>query len=219
MTVPPPATPQAPGAGLDRPLLKYQPLAFGLALLLQAGLMLSIPLRGLPTRWWGNTVVLETIPVALNNLSNQPTHLRYRIAQRSKLRELPGGADTFAKVPQTPKDFFVTLEPNRPLGKSGPAQRQPKLQPGTVPWNVVTVSRDRPRRLKPNQVILQGQDTGQDWVRYGMEQYRLPHQILQQLNPAAGAVHYPALNVEVKTDPIGQGLPIALWVDGARYRF
>jgi uncharacterized membrane-anchored protein len=208
---------QVPRNGLSQ--LKYQPLAFGLALLLQAGLMLSVPLRGLPTRWWGNTVVLETIPVALNNLSNQPTHLRYKIAQRSKLRELPGGAATFAKVPQTPVDFFVTLEPSRALGKSGlaatAATRQPKLQP----WNVVKVSRDRPNQLKAQQVILQGQDTGQDWVRYGMEQYRLPQQIQQQLNPAAGAVRYPALNVEVKTDPVGQGLPIALWVGKSRYRF
>jgi uncharacterized membrane-anchored protein len=204
-----------PSPVLKHPL-KYQPLGFGLALLLQAGLMLSVPLRGLPTRWWGKTVVLETIPVALNNLSNQPTHLRYRIAQRSKLSELPGGAETFAKVPRTPADFFVVLEPNRPPGKSQSAA-QPQAKP--QPWKVVQISPDRPNQLKPHQVILQGKDTGQDWVRYGMEQYRLPHQIQQQLNPAAGAVRYPALNVEVKTDPVGQGLPIALWVGGSRYRF
>jgi uncharacterized membrane-anchored protein len=206
-----------PSPILKQPL-KYQPLGFGLALLLQAGLMLSVPLRGLPTRWWGNTVVLETIPVALNNLSNQPTHLRYRIAQRSKLRELPGGAETFAKVPRAPVDFFVVLEP-RLRGKSLSKSQSAKTQAALQPWNVVNVRRDRPRQLKAQQVILQGQDTGQDWVRYGMEQYRLPHQIQQQLNPAAGAVRYPALNVEVKTDPVGQGLPIALWVGGSRYRF
>jgi uncharacterized membrane-anchored protein len=197
-------------------LQKYQPLGFGLALLLQAGLMLSVPLRGLPTRWWGKTVVLETIPVALNNLSDKPSRLRYRIAQRSKLRELPGGAKTFAQIPRSPTDFFVILEPSRPQGKSGPGA---KLPAALKPWTVINVSRDRPNQLKAQQVILQGEDTGQDWVRYGMEQYRLPHQIQQQLNPAAGAVRYPALNVEVKTDPVGQGLPIALWVGGSRYRF
>jgi uncharacterized membrane-anchored protein len=129
---------------------------------------------------------------------------------------LPGGAKTFAQIPRSPADFFVILEPSHPPEKSRPGA---KIPAALQPWNVVNVSRDRPSRLKTEQVILQGQDTGQDWVRYGMEQYRLPHQIQQQLNPAAGAVRYPALNVEVKTDPVGQGLPIALWVGGSRYRF
>lgn len=193
--------------------MNYQPLAFGLALLLQAGLMLSVPLRGLPTRWWGQTVVLETIPVAISRFSDQPTHLRYRIAQRSLLQGLPGGQTTFAKLPpKEPLDFFVTLEPTGSVGA-------PSQQDRPKPWNVVLVSRDRPSQLRANQVILQGQDNGQDWVRYGMERYRLPQQIRTRLNPAAGAVRYSALAVEVKTDPLGQGLPIALWVDGMQYRF
>jgi uncharacterized membrane-anchored protein len=183
--------------------MKYRSLAFGLAILLQSGLLLSIPLRGLPTRIWGKSVVLETIPVSFNRLSDQPTHLRYRIAQRAKLRDLPGGQATFGPKPKLATDFFVILEPTQ-------ANR---------PWKVVQVSRDRPKQLTAKQVILQGEDNGNDWVRYGMEQYRLPPQIRQRFNPAEGSVHYPALNVEVKTDPLGQGLPIALWVGGARYRF
>ncbi|MBE7382897.1 MAG: GDYXXLXY domain-containing protein [Leptolyngbya sp. SIO1E4] len=196
--------------------------AIALPLLIQTGLIVSVPLRAAIARVVGKTVVLQTVPVdPYDPFRGYYTTLRYDISQRGFLSTLDGwdtvkpmleSAST-SELLEPGRPFFVMLE----VPETGNA---PTVPPAV--WQPVAVSRQRPQNLSNNQIALKGIYRS-DHIIYGLERYYLPEaeriDLDQRIRAAQTVEESPRLQVEVRIGPFGNAVPIALWLQDERIMF
>ncbi|MFS8886083.1 GDYXXLXY domain-containing protein [Synechococcus sp. H70.2] len=171
---------------------------FWLALLLQVSLVALLPTRKALTLATGTLIYLQIAPRdPYDPLRGRYVTLSYAVAQLSTLKKLPGWSPELRK----PGILYLRLAP--PAGD--PAQ----------PWQAVGISRDRPRDLRPGEVVLQGWFDG--WqLRFGIEEFFLPEALGEVLEEAIR--HRPeTLRAEVKVDPWGKAALVGLWAGERRY--
>lgn len=206
-------------------------------LLLQTGLILTIPAGALYTQITGKTVVLQTVALdPYDPLRGYSQTLNYDISQQETLRTLPGWKELGAKnseyLEAGTKLYVVLSAPN--TSKTPPQA-----------WKPVRVSSVSPDKLPANQIAIQGKSIGGSMVEYGVETYYMPEsrrdEINQDIRQAQnnrqqttaqtlgewGALIRQARNsrrrqsvvVEVKVDDRGHAVPISFWVSDRNYRF
>jgi len=194
--------------------------AIALPLLVQTVLIVSVPLQAAIAMVMGTTVVLRTVPVdPYDPFRGYYTTLRYGISQRGILSTLDGWDATKPNLePSSATDllepgipFYVVLEAPASDGGGAPA-----------PWEPVSVSRQRPRNLPDDQIALQG-TYRRDRILYGLERYYLPEaeriDLERRIREAQTGEEQPRLMVEVRVGPLGNAVPIALWLQGQRVEF
>lgn len=186
-------------------------------LLIQAGLILSVPAQAVYTHLTGKTAVLQTIPYdPYDPFRGYSVTLSYDISRPETLKQLPGWAELVRQNPRigsfaNKTNFYVILE-------------QPKSFASSLPgaWKPVAVSSDRPTSLAANQVALKGLYTYGS-IAYGLETYYIPEAQQKQINKdiaeaGQGRQKQPIV-VEVKVDAQGHAVPISFWVSEHKYRY
>lgn len=197
-------------------------------LLLQIGLIATVPAQAVYTFVTGKTVILQTVPVdPYDLLRGYYQVLSYDISQPNNLQKLPGWKDLPSdKTPcppgivcpdkkthkvKTGTSFYVILESPKEPTNAG----RPKA------WKPVGVSLENPSNLPPNQIALQGKYNG--WqVEYGLETYYMPENEREKVNNDIGEAQrgkQQSFVVEVKVDKTGHAVPVSLWVRQRNYRF
>lgn len=213
MTSPQPGNPTLPvvpdAPELLSPPQTLPPWRLWIPLLIQAALILFIPIQYAATLATGKTVVLQTMPVdPYDLLRGYSQSLGYDISRVDTLRTLPGGGSL--KDGQS-GSVYVVLQ--------APTTTQPTRPP--QPWRPVRVSHDRPTQLAANQIAIKGQFNG--WqITYGLEAYYMPEQQRDRLNQAIQRTQSRnprAMVLEVKLDGAGNAVPVTLWVGDRDYRF
>lgn len=193
-------------------------------LLIQMGLILSVPAQPIYTQLTGKTIVLQTVPVDPYDLfRGYSVRFNYDISRVEDLRHLSGWAELVKQNPgRTSYDlangsnFYVILE-------------QPKPSASTLPkaWKPVGVSSDRPASVAANQVALKGRYIYGS-IAYGLETYYIPEEQREQINKQFRSRQQrqeQPIVVEVKVDAHGNAVPTSFWVDPQRglrlrnYRF
>ncbi|BAT54436.1 unknown protein [Nostoc sp. NIES-3756] len=204
---------------------KYnQPLPFWrliLPLMLQTGLILSVPTQAMYTSLAGREVILQTLPNDPDNvLRGYTLNLDYNISRISNLRRLPGWEEVVSRnggrrgrlLEGT--NLYVILQEQQSFGRGTPRA-----------WRPVRVSSNLPMSLRDNQVALRGiyQD---GTINYGVESYNVPDEQRRQLNNDISRAarqtrdgQLRSLAVKVKVDPQGNAVPVSLWVRDRNYRF
>ncbi|MBD2251608.1 GDYXXLXY domain-containing protein [Nostoc parmelioides] len=201
-----------------------QPLPFWrllLPLILQTGLILSVPTQAMYTNITGREVILQTLPADPDNvLRGYTLNLDYNISRISNLRRLPGWEELLRRnrgrgrqlVEGT--NLYVILQEQQSFGRGTPRA-----------WRPVRVSSNLPMSLRDNQVALRGVYQN-GFINYGVESYNVPDEQRQQLNNdifrAARQTRNGQLRplaVKVKVDPQGNAVPMSLWVRDRNYRF
>ncbi|BCL39329.1 GDYXXLXY domain-containing protein [Nostoc sp. MS1] len=204
---------------------KYnQPLPFWrliLPLMLQTGLILSVPTQAMYTNLAGREVILQTLPNDPDNvLRGYTLNLDYNISRISNLRRLPGWEEVVSRNEGRRgrllegTNLYVILQEQQSFGRGTPRA-----------WRPVRVSSNLPMSLRDNQVALRG--VYQDGtINYGVESYNVPDEQRRQLNNdifrAARQTRdgqLRSLTVKVKVDPQGNAVPVSLWVRDRNYRF
>lgn len=195
---------------------------FLLPLLVQIALVLLIPAQAAYTYFWGESVILQTVPVdPYSLLQGYYVTLRYDVSQIGTLEDLPGWpalqdsrieADRSFLEGTVP--FYVVLEAPNSDGDAGNAR--------PTPWTPVRVTSDRPANLPDTQVALKGRYS-QGRIVYGVEQYFIPEAQRDEINSriwdAQQSDDPQAYVVEVNVAPNGKAVPTTLWVEGVPYRF
>lgn len=204
---------------------KYnQPLPFWrllLPLILQTGLILSVPTQAVYTNITGREVTLQTLPTNPGNLLRGYTvNLDYNISRVSNLRRLPGWQELVRRNRGRNRqllegtNLYVILQEQQSLGNGVPRA-----------WRPVRVSSNLPLSLRDNQVALRGVYQN-GFINYGVESYNIAEEQRQQLNndifrdarqTRNGQLR--PLSVRVKVDPQGNAVPVSLWVRDRNYRF
>lgn len=189
-------------------------------LLIQTGLILSVPAQPVYTQLTGKTAVLQTVPVdPYDPFRGYSVTLNYDISNPQALQKLPGWAELVKQHPSGNGDdglalgtnFYVILE-------------QPKSSASSLPeaWKPVAVSGDRPASVAANQVALKGRYTYGS-IAYGLETYYIPEEqrekINNDINQAGQGRQEQPIVVEVKVDTQGHAVPISFWVRERNYRF
>ncbi|MFQ3615559.1 MAG: GDYXXLXY domain-containing protein [Cyanobacteriota bacterium] len=216
--VPATPTPQHPLPPVFPPASPVARWRFGLALAIQAALILVIPLQAIYTQATGQTVILQTGPVdPYHPLRGYYVTLGYDISQPGELENLPGWRAFEAAAQQQRSRFaarpiYVILEAPEDAGSQPPK-----------PWKPVAVSGDRPTNLPANQVALKGLYRN-GWVNYGLERYYMPEAErlninnriaeLQQANP-----DLPKFVMEAKVGTNGEAVLTRMWLNDQPYQF
>jgi uncharacterized membrane-anchored protein len=204
---------------------KYnQPLPFWrlfLPLMLQTGLILSVPTQAMYTSLAGREVVLQTLPSNPDNvLQGYTLNLDYNISRISNLRRLPGWQESVSRnggrrgrLPEG-SNLYVILQEQQSFGRGAPRG-----------WRPVRVSSTLPMSLRNNQVALRGVYQN-GFVNYGVESYNIPDEQRRQLNNDIFRAarqnrdgQLRSLAVNVRVDPQGNAVPVSLWVSDRNYRF
>lgn len=188
-----------------------------LPLVFQTGIILAAPAQPFYTQLTGKTVILRTLPVdPYDPLRGYSQTLSYDVSRVENLRLLPGWQDLApsggksSTLPAGTK-FYTILE-------------APAVHTANPPqaWKPISVSRDRPLNLPPNQIALQGKSTGNS-IEYGLETYYMPEQQRNAINQGITQAQNPrqrqAVVVEVKVDTQGRAVPISFWISNRNYRF
>lgn len=184
-------------------------------LVLQTGLILTIPAQAFYILMTGKTVVLQTIPLdPYDPLRGYSQTLNYDISQQETLRHLPGWKELVGKNSEYlagGTKLYVVME--APDSSKTPPQA----------WKPVRVSGDRPDKLQNNQIAIQGKSIGGSMVEYGVETYYMPEsrrdEINQDIMQARNSRLRQSFVVEVKVDNKGHAVPISFWVSDRNYRF
>lgn len=182
-------------------------------LLLQTGLILTIPAQAFYTQITGKTVVLQTVAVdPYDFLRGYSQTLNYDISRLDTLKRLPGWQELGVKNSEYLADgtkFYVIL--------AAPATSKTPPQP----WKPVGVSSDRPI-IPANQIAIQGKYNGGSSVEYGVETYYMPesrrNEINQDIMQARNGMQQSVV-VEVKVDNQGRAVPMSFWISDRNYRF
>ncbi|NER84641.1 MAG: GDYXXLXY domain-containing protein [Leptolyngbya sp. SIO1D8] len=203
--------------------------AIALPLLLQMGLVLSLPVQAAMARFFGRTVVLRTAPVnPVDPFRGYYTTLSYDISQRGILSTLNGwdtlqptlsnSQATNLQAPGSP--LFVILE--APEANIAEVDNAIALATPPSPWQPIAVTHKRPTNLPANQIALKGLYR-RDRINYGLERYYLPEtdriDLEGLIRAAQTAENPPRLMVEVRIGPFGKAFPIALWLQEQRIEF
>ena len=199
---------------------KSIPLRFAATLLIQAGLIATIPAQAVYTHLTGKPIVLQTLPVDPYNLL-QGYHLTfsYQIANLQTLEKLPGWETIAPQLNPQPKagDSSSTLDlPSTSFYVI--LQSPDQITQPPQPWKPVAVSDRYPARLEPNQTAIQG-IYQQGTVRYGLETYYIPEDQQVDLNQQLQQVGQASIQVEAKVGAKGHSVPLGFWVDQERYQF
>lgn len=194
---------------------------FLLPLVLQMGLILSVPAQAIYTHVTGKTVVLQTAPVdPYDFLRGYYQILSYDISNTTNLQKLPGwdevAGDSDRNFLPNRSSLYVVLEAPTEPGKPGKP----------TAWKPVRVSKEFPENLPENQIAIKGRYEG--WqIKYGLETYFMPESKKDAVNDdirdaqrgqGGGREPIPFV-VEVKVNSGGQAVPVSLWVRDRNYRF
>ncbi|MGD1860469.1 MAG: GDYXXLXY domain-containing protein [Leptolyngbyaceae cyanobacterium] len=198
--------------------------AIALPLALQTLLIVVVPLQAAFTTLVGTNVILRTVPVdPYDPFRGYYTTLQYDISQRGVLSTLEGWEaiqpslepSGVTKLLRPGKSFYVVMSDEAELESPGATIRN-------APWVPVQVFRDRPRNLPAHQIALKGTYRS-DRIVYGLERYYLPEaerlDLEQRIREAQTGEAQPRLFVEVRIGPLGNAVPIALWLRGDRIEF
>ena len=181
---------------------------FWVPLLIQTILIIVVPLQSALIFATGQTLTLQTVPVdPYDFLRGYSQTLRYDISNPTILEALPGGLDLSAD--DTIDSIYVILE--SPAIVTTPP----------TPWKPIRVSRNRPKSLPPNQVLLKGKKSTR-WVNYGLETYYMPEDQRETLNETIREIQTSseqAFVVTIKVDDRGNSIPLSLWLGDREYRF
>ncbi len=190
-------------------------------LMLQTGLILSVPTQAMYTNITGREVILQTLPSDPDNvLQGYTLNLDYNISRVSNLRRLPGWEELVSRNEgrrgrlAEGTNVYVILQEQQSFGRGAPRA-----------WRPVRVSSNLPMSLRNNQVALRGvYQNGA--INYGVESYNIPDEQRQQLNNDISRAARQTRNgqlrplaVKVKVDPQGNAVPVSLWVRDRNYRF
>ncbi|AFY58382.1 putative membrane-anchored protein [Rivularia sp. PCC 7116] len=186
-------------------------LRFVIPLLIQAGLLFSIPAQSAYTYITGITVILQTVPVdPYSLLTGYYQILSYDISTRGTLEKLPGSKD----VLKDGKSFYVILQEVKSTD-----EKIPKA------WKPIRLSKEIPDSLPDNQVALKG-NYRYGRVKYGLEQYNMPEDQRNQINKNISQARRSTTQrdrqpivVEIKVDSQGKSVPVSMWVKEKNYRF
>jgi uncharacterized membrane-anchored protein len=202
-----------------------EPLPFWrlfLPLMLQTGLILSVPSQAMLTNFTGREVILQTLSADPDNVLQGATlNLDYNISRLSSLRRLPGWEELVrrnrgrnSRQLLSGTNLYVILQEQQSFGRGAPRA-----------WRPVRVTSNLPMSLPDNQVALRGVYQN-GFVNYGVETYNVANEQRQQLNNdifrAARQTRNGQLRplaVKVKVDPQGNAIPVSLWVRDRNYRF
>ncbi|MGL5074231.1 MAG: GDYXXLXY domain-containing protein, partial [Waterburya sp.] len=140
---------------------------------LQLGIILIVPAQSAYTYNFGQSAVLQTLPVdPYDLLRGYSQTLSYDISQIDSLKQFPGGKDLVEG-----QKFYVVLELN---------STQDKLPPS--PSKVIKVTQELPKDLGSNQVALKGKIEQYGQVNYGLETYYLPESQRDKINQEISAL-------------------------------
>lgn len=184
---------------------------FWVPLMIQAVLIVSVPLQSAVIYTTGKAVTLKTAPVdPYDFLRGYSQILRYEISNPETLSKIDGGDQIFEDSYQPEEEIvFVTLQ-------------APETEANTnAAWEPVKVSRDRPQQLANNEVVLKGIYQGRR-IKYGLETYYMPEKQRDQINEEIREVRQDedqAFLVDIKVNDKGKGVPISLWVGDRKYQF
>jgi len=201
----------------NKPLPTWRLIA---PLLVQAGLIMAVPVQALYTDVAGKTVILQAVPVNPNNVQQgNSLELDYNISRTATLRRLPGwetllskGRGSGRRLPNG-TNVYVILQEQFSSGRGVPRA-----------WRPIRVTSSRPTSLRANQVALKGvYEDG--FVNYGLEKYYIPENQRQQINNDIRQTRrirrgqQSPIVVKAKVDPQGNAVPISMWVRDRNYRF
>jgi uncharacterized membrane-anchored protein len=202
---------------------------FLLPLVIQTGLIFSIPIQPLYTQIVGKTVVLQTVPVdPYDILRGYSQTLAYDISNPNNLAKISGWKEI---VNAKKKDILPTATYDKPILPRGTkiyiileAPKDTQTQPPQV-WKAVAVTDKLPESLPTNRIALQGtykQFWGTGTIEYGLETYYLPEENIDRINKdinTARSNKPQAVILEAKIDPSGKAVPISFWIDKDNYRY
>ncbi|MFM2314841.1 MAG: hypothetical protein RLZZ04_4117 [Cyanobacteriota bacterium] len=176
---------------------------------LQLGIILIVPAQSAYTYNFGQSAVLQTLPVdPYDLLRGYSQTLSYDISQIDSLKQFPGGKDLAEG-----QNFYIVLEQNIIKDKLPPDSSK-----------VIKVTKELPKDLGNNQVALQGKIEQYGQVNYGLETYYLPESQRDKINQEISALQSKSEGkrpfvVEIKVDRWGNSVPISLWIDKSKYSF
>lgn len=188
---------------------------FWFALTVQGIILTGIAAPSLITYLTGTSVILQTRPVdPYDLLRGYSQTLRYDISDPQYLSTLPGGEFLADAQLRSQLVFYVLLQ--------APAQASLSKPPSV--WTAVAVSRDRPSSLSPQQVLLRGEVANSRDLKYGLESYYFPEDQQASMNQQIrDATNTPGsrrqLQVEIRVDRTGRGIPVSLWIGDRNYKF
>jgi len=203
---------------------------FWVPMLFQTALILTVPAQAIYTQITGKTVILQTVPVdPYELLRGYSQTLRYNISSQESLRRLPGWQNLPKLKPNGNKLTFI--EPGTRLYVILAAPGEPALTKLPQAWKPVAVSLQRPSKLRPNQVALQGLAQN-GFIQYGLETYYIPEDQREQINADLRAARLanqnqlqqaqsqidpaqpqeiPPVVMEIKVNAQGDAVPVSLW--------
>jgi uncharacterized membrane-anchored protein len=201
---------------------------FFLPLILQTGLIFSIPIQPFYTQITGKTVILKTIPVdPYDVLRGYSQTLNYDISTSSSLEKLSGWKELTSKykndrfnnnknydIPKGTK-VYVILE----------APKNTQSQPPQA-WKPIAVSDSLPESLPENRIALLGKYKT-DWrggtIEYGLETYYLPEENIDRINRDINEARFgskpQSVVLEAKIDSSGRAVPISFWIGKINYKY
>jgi uncharacterized membrane-anchored protein len=203
---------------------------FLLPLIVQIGLIFSIPIQPLYTQVTGKTVVLQTVPVdPYDLLRGYSQTLAYDISNPNNLIKLSGWQELVKKYQKLPTKNNSTDKPLLPNGtKIFVILEAPKKDLASPPlaWKPVAIGDRLPESLGENRIALQGKYKhlwGVGAIEYGLETYYLPEanidQINQDINEARFGKNLQPVVLEAKIDSQGKAVPISFWIGKQNYRY
>ena len=194
---------------------------FVVPLVFQGLLILAVPAQAIYTSIFGQTVILQTLPVdPYDLLRGYSQTLRYEISPTSNLKTLPGW-DTLSQrsgryLSRGTKLYVILAAPD---SDAATANQKPPTA-----WEPIAVSSQLPTDLPTGQVAIAG-SSKYSQVEYGLETYYMPEDRRDRINREIGQIRrrnageQQAFVVEVKVDRQGRAVPISLWVGDRNYRF
>ena len=190
---------------------------FFLPLSFQLLLVLAVPSLDVYTNLFGQTVILQTVPVdPYELLRGYSQTLSYEISRTSYLNSLPGWSELAKDIEliHLLKFYLVLESPSSASANQKPPQ----------PWKPVAISRKKPDNLAANQIAIQGKilsSGNRERIKYGLETYYLPEAQRKEINDEIGNLRREERQfvVEVKIDRWGNSIPISLWLGDRSYHF
>ena len=191
---------------------------FVVPLVFQGLLILGVPAQAIYTHIFGETVILQTLPVdPYDLLRGYSQTLSYEISDIGRLKNLPGW-DTLNQTSRS----YLTRRTKLYVILAAPDAATAKQKPPPA-WKPIAVSSQLPRDLPRGQVVIAGKSRSFQ-VEYGLKTYYMPENQRHQINREIGQIRRnprerQAFVVEVKVDRQGKAVPISLWVGDRNYRF